>query len=57
MLLVHTNVQAPTTYVHSINECLTCIWMTIIDSQFYIIDSLALDISLESNANLVVAWL
>ena len=57
MLLVHTNVQAPTTYVHSINECLTCTWMTIIDSKSYIIDSLALDISLESNANLVVAWL
>ena len=32
-------------------------WMTIIDSQFYIIDSLSLDISLEWNANLVVAWL
>ena len=31
--------------------------MTIIDSQFYIIDSLSLDVSLEWNANLVVAWL
>ena len=36
---------------------LACIWMTIIDSQFYIIDSLSLDVSLEWNANLVVAWL
>ena len=26
---------------------LTCIWMTIIDSLFYIIDSLSLDVSLE----------
>ena len=34
---------------------LVCIWMTIIDSQFYIIDSLFLDVSLEWNANLVVA--
>ena len=31
--------------------------MTIIDSQFYIIDSLALDASLELNADLVDAWL
>ena len=31
--------------------------MTIIDSQFYIIDSLSLDVSLEGNANLVVARL
>ena len=31
--------------------------MTIIDSQFYIIDSLSLDVSLEWNTNLVVAWL
>ena len=31
--------------------------MTIIDSQFYIIDSLSLDVSFEWNANLVVAWL
>ena len=31
--------------------------MAIIDSQFYIIDSLSLDVSLEWNANLVVAWL
>ena len=69
---------APTTYVHSINECfhhttgfsqtsqllfmfqcnehvemitflcsLVCTWMTIIDSQFYIIDSLSLDVALE----------
>ena len=36
---------------------LACIWMTIIDSQFDIIDSLSLDVSLEWNANLVVAWL
>ena len=36
---------------------LACTWMTIIDSQFYIIDSLSLDVSLEWNANLVVAWL
>ena len=36
---------------------LACTWMTIIDSQFYIIDSLSLDASLEWNANLVVAWL
>ena len=34
-----------------------CTWMTIIDSQIYIIDSLSLDISLEWNANFVVAWL
>ena len=27
------------------------------NSQFYIIDSLSLDVSLEWNANLVVAWL
>ena len=31
--------------------------MTIIDSQFNIIDSCSLDVSLEQNANLVVAWL
>ena len=31
--------------------------MTIIDSQFYIIDSLSVDVSLELNANLVIAWL
>ena len=31
--------------------------LTIIDSQFYIIDRLSLDVSLESNAKLVVAWL
>ena len=31
--------------------------MTIIDNQFYIIDSLSLDVLLEWNANLVVAWL
>ena len=36
---------------------LACTWITIIDSQFYIIDSLSLDVSLEWNANLVVAWL
>ena len=34
---------------------LACTWMTIIDSQFYAIDSLSLDVSLELNANLVVA--
>ena len=32
-----------------------CTWMTIIDSLFYIIDSLSLDVSLELNAKLVVA--
>ena len=31
--------------------------MTIIDSQFYIVDSLSLDVSLEWNAKLVVALL
>ena len=39
---------------------LVCTWMTIhvIDSQFYIIDSsISLDVSLEWNAKLVVAWL
>ena len=36
---------------------LACTWMTIIDSQLYIIDSLSLDVALEENANLVVAWL
>ena len=36
---------------------LTFTWMTIIDSQFYIIDSLSLDVSLELNANLLAAWL
>ena len=36
---------------------LACTWMTIIDSQFYIIDSLSLDVSLEWNANLVATWL
>ena len=30
---------------------LACTWMTIIDSQFYIIDSLSLDVSLEQHAN------
>ena len=34
-----------------------CNWITIINSQFYITDSLSFDVSLESNANLVVAWL
>ena len=34
---------------------LACTWMTIIDSQLYIIGSLSLDVSCESNANLVVA--
>ena len=36
---------------------LACTWMTIIDSHFYIIDNLSLDVSLELNAKLVVAWL
>ena len=37
---------------------LACTWVTIIDSQFYIIDSLSLEVSLELNAiKLVVAWL
>ena len=37
---------------------LVCTWMTIIDDQFYIIiGSLSLDVSLEKNAKLVVAWL
>ena len=31
--------------------------MTIIDSQFYITDSLSLDVSFERNANLVIVWL
>ena len=34
-----------------------CTWVTIIDSLFYIIDSLSLDVSLEWNANLVVTTL
>ena len=32
-----------------------CTWMTIKYSQFYIIDSYSLDVSLECNASLVVA--
>ena len=36
---------------------LACTWMIIIDCQFYSIDSLSFDVSLECNANLVVAWL
>ena len=36
---------------------LACTWMTIIDSQLYIIGSLSLDVSFEYNAELVVAWL
>ena len=36
---------------------LVCTWMTIKDSQFYIIDSLSLDVSLEWNAKMVIAWL
>ena len=36
---------------------LTCTWITIIDSQFYIIDSLSLDVSLEYNVNFEVSWL
>ena len=43
---------------HVLCTCsLACTWMTIIDSQFYIIDSLSLDVSLERYAILVVAWL
>ena len=38
------------------NKQKTCTWMTIIDSHFYIIDSLSLDDSFEWNTNLVVAW-
>ena len=34
-----------------------CTRMTIIDSQLYVIGSLSLDVTLEWNANLVVAWL
>ena len=43
-----------------INKCLcslACTWITTIDSQFYIIDSLSLDVSFGWNAKLVVAWL
>ena len=36
---------------------LACTWMTIIESHFYIIDSLSLDVSLEFNAKLLIAWL
>ena len=37
---------------------LACTWMTIIESQFYIIDIFkSLNVSLEWNAKLVVAWL
>ena len=32
-------------------------WMTIIDIQVHIIDNLPLDVLLERNAKLVVAWL
>ena len=35
---------------------LACTWIALIDSQFYIIDSSFLDVSLD-NANLVLAWL
>ena len=41
--------------MHKFLCSLVCTWMRIIDSQFYIIDSLSLDVSLEWNANLVVA--
>ena len=34
---------------------LACTSMTIIDSQFYTVDNLSLDVSLELNANLMVA--
>ena len=40
-------------FLHS----LACTWMEIIDIQFYIIDNLSLDVSLQRNAKLVVAWL
>ena len=36
---------------------LACTWMAIIDRQFYIIDSKSLDVTLERNDQLVVAWL
>ena len=36
---------------------LACTVMTIIDSQFYIIESLSSDVSLKRNAYLVVVWL
>ena len=36
---------------------LPCTWMTIIDSQLYIIDSLSLAVPLERYANLVVVCL
>ena len=36
---------------------LACTWLKITDSQIYIIDSLYLDVSLELNAKLMVAWL
>ena len=36
---------------------LACTWMTIIDSQFYSIDSLSIYVLFEWNPNLVVAWL
>ena len=36
---------------------LACTLMTTIDSQFYITESLSLDVSLKRNSNLVVAWL
>ena len=32
-------------------------WMTIIQSHYHFIDSLSLDVSLEQNAEMVVAWL
>ena len=72
---------APTTYVHSLNECFSpftgfsqisqllfmfqcnehverfCVVWHAPDSQFYIIDSLSIDVSFEWNVNLVVAWL
>ena len=36
---------------------LACTWLKITDSQINIIDSLYLDVSLELNAKLMVAWL
>ena len=36
---------------------LSCTWMTIINCLFYASDSLSIDVSLESVAKSVVAWL
>ena len=64
IIQVFTNFS--TTFMFQCNEnvemnkflcSLACTWMTIIDSQLYITESLSLDVSLELNANLVFAWL